>query len=1612
LNEVLILLKKLLRNMNQAYYQNLLIQQHIILRQQAQAQGNISSVQKVQDGTSSSAKVVTEPTTVPSSTLPTTSSSSSSSSTSSSTSTSSSGSSSSSSSSSSASSSSDQQVVDDKPTVPNASEHQHLSIQQPNVFHSANPTTSMPPPLPIHGHQHQHSYPYPPHLQPPMMYGYPPHFPPHSSIHPPIGHPPQLSSSSFRIPHGAPVSNAEANAFPSSASKHQATQKFQNRSSPPFRIGGRGSRQLAKALEEAKKQLVEPQNQQESQWVICMANPPCFAKAIIPLQESSSVLIQPLLPSPHDPALLTLWDGHIWLAKTDKLHSIQMKQEPGGWRIIETPKVLKFKEMLRAKGGIFSMPMTLNTAVAIQQQTGKVDWDMVSLESSDFDDASSADSILFPMLGKDLKSSVNRSRSPSPSALQTILSSSTTNDDKYSTSSVKNKDKPAASPTKGAKFDKSPNSKRMDKNVPSTTNNTEPEKDKKERNPLIALLNSVNNDKNDNNSQINSGGIASLQQAEKNNDIQHSDPFFDDSNNIDNNSLADFSEQMQVEFGDGFNSDMFDDFNTFSTANAEKHDTPKRVKKMSREPNVSDVRNNKSPFKANLNNITQGNSMTDSTSTKAPTTSGKSNSVNTPVVSSNKIKARKSITVADTVDEVDSDTTPKQLPKQSASLSQKKNSKGSSLQKVKGLEDGEDSGIDTDTTPKQLPKDSKAKEGKVGDIKCECGKTYSWIQNLYNHRKASCKLWKNFQTYLNSSLTCTLESAKLEKEKFTKKRLSIEEVDIQAESKRSSSISDKELRASGLESAKGEKLVEVDDKGIGSKKQASVGLKELKGLGLQELAKSNQIPITPKESLKKSADQQTSEIKKQRDPTEISTRELKNLGLAADVATTKRSESNQAVDKQELKKVATPNREEPRKRVHMEISDREIQHLGVVEVLDSKRRSSISLKSKELTIPTASLTSLKESNESLQSIPNENADSKVTNGGLKKKLDNDSTKQLPKNAKAKEGKTGDVECECGKTYSLVQNLYNHRKVTCDLWKGMQAYLNSSQTCTLESAKLEKEKDSKNKKSIEVIDVKAESKRSKVSISNETNALGLDDVAAQKTSGSKPTVTIKSSSSSSSKSNDKEPDSQVESKRIRPAISSKELRALGLDDVATQKTSGPKPTVTIKSSSSSSSKKDDDEEAEKPKRIRNSISSKELRALGLDDVATQKISESKPTVTIKSSSSSSSKKDDEEPDSQVEKKKRIRPAISSKELRALGLDDVATQKTSGPKPTVTIKSSSSSSTKTDDDEEAEKPKRIRNSISSKELRALGLDDVETGKDEKMIQQSIGSKKQANVGLKELKGLGLQDLAITKKRSKRDDEPDSQAESKRSRPAISSKELRALGLDDVATQKTSGPKPAVTIKSSSSSSTKQENPSSSSSSSSSIKAKGSTSSKQERKPGRYNISEKELKALGVEPSLVVKRTSAASNITPAVTNVISRVGPSLPSNTSESKKRKETDHVDDDRKKESKQSSVTSSKPVTSVKETKPTSSSLANLSKQQKVDNTSTVKKQRDNTEISMRELKNLFGNVPIEMERRIISNRQPEAIKAAPTSKSAVEVKVRSTNPNDISARELKNLGL
>ena len=77
-----------------------------------------------------------------------------------------------------------------------------------------------------------------------------------------------------------------------------------------------------------------------------------------------------------------------------------MKQEPGGWRVIDSPKLRSLIQHLGSKTS-FVYPMSFAAA----QSSGKDNWDLVSLESSEFDETGSADSgssALFPMLGSSL----------------------------------------------------------------------------------------------------------------------------------------------------------------------------------------------------------------------------------------------------------------------------------------------------------------------------------------------------------------------------------------------------------------------------------------------------------------------------------------------------------------------------------------------------------------------------------------------------------------------------------------------------------------------------------------------------------------------------------------------------------------------------------------------------------------------------------------------------------------------------------------------------------------------------------------------------------------------------------------------------------------------------------------------------------------------------------------------------------------------------------------------------------------------------------------------------------------------------------------------------------
>jgi hypothetical protein len=104
------------------------------------------------------------------------------------------------------------------------------------------------------------------------------------------------------------------------------TPKFQNRPSPPFKPGGRGSKQLSKAIEQSKE--TSELEDDATKWVLCYGRSPCFAKVISSASEENleSILIQPMRQSPHDPRLLILWEGHLWLAKSDKLYPVKVRR--------------------------------------------------------------------------------------------------------------------------------------------------------------------------------------------------------------------------------------------------------------------------------------------------------------------------------------------------------------------------------------------------------------------------------------------------------------------------------------------------------------------------------------------------------------------------------------------------------------------------------------------------------------------------------------------------------------------------------------------------------------------------------------------------------------------------------------------------------------------------------------------------------------------------------------------------------------------------------------------------------------------------------------------------------------------------------------------------------------------------------------------------------------------------------------------------------------------------------------------------------------------------------------------------------------------------------------
>lgn len=100
-------------------------------------------------------------------------------------------------------------------------------------------------------------------------------------------------------------------------------------STSPFRVGGRGSKQLSKALEKSSQERGQAGDTHcEPQWAFCLGKNPCFAKILPvnnPLHSSKSVIVQPMFSNAQDPHLFTLWEGHLWMAKIDKLHPVKVK---------------------------------------------------------------------------------------------------------------------------------------------------------------------------------------------------------------------------------------------------------------------------------------------------------------------------------------------------------------------------------------------------------------------------------------------------------------------------------------------------------------------------------------------------------------------------------------------------------------------------------------------------------------------------------------------------------------------------------------------------------------------------------------------------------------------------------------------------------------------------------------------------------------------------------------------------------------------------------------------------------------------------------------------------------------------------------------------------------------------------------------------------------------------------------------------------------------------------------------------------------------------------------------------------------------------------------------
>jgi hypothetical protein len=131
----------------------------------------------------------------------------------------------------------------------------------------------------------------------------------------------------------APSTTVKAHSiFGARSSQKPHSQQHQSRSTvtstPPFRVGGRGSKQLSKAIEKSSIERGQAGDaHSEPQWAFCLGKHPCFAKIVSvnnPSQSSKSVIIQPMFNVQQDAHLFTLWEGHLWMAKIDKIYPVKV----------------------------------------------------------------------------------------------------------------------------------------------------------------------------------------------------------------------------------------------------------------------------------------------------------------------------------------------------------------------------------------------------------------------------------------------------------------------------------------------------------------------------------------------------------------------------------------------------------------------------------------------------------------------------------------------------------------------------------------------------------------------------------------------------------------------------------------------------------------------------------------------------------------------------------------------------------------------------------------------------------------------------------------------------------------------------------------------------------------------------------------------------------------------------------------------------------------------------------------------------------------------------------------------------------------------------------------